>query len=126
MLRGEREQVRIRLSGIDAPERRQPFGTRVKQFLADLCAGQVVTIRQTDVDRYGRIVADVVLPDGRVANHEIVRAGLAWWFRKYAPNDDVLARLEGEARKARRGLWSEANPIPPWEWRRGAKVASTE
>ncbi|MFN0171277.1 MAG: thermonuclease family protein [Bryobacteraceae bacterium] len=66
------------------------------------------------------------MPDGRVANHEIVRAGLAWWFRKYAPNDDVLGRLEGRARRAGRGLWGVANPIPPWDWRRGARAATTE
>jgi micrococcal nuclease len=62
-------------------------------------------------------VADVILPDGRNLNHEIVRAGLAWWFRRYAPDDEDLKRLEAQARQAKRGLWADAEPVPPWEWR---------
>ena len=69
-------------------------------------------------DRYQRTIADVILPDGRNLNHEIVRAGFAWWFRKYAPGDEALERLEKEARQARRGLWVDESPIPPWEYRR--------
>jgi micrococcal nuclease len=112
-----RTQVRIRLHGIDCPESRQAFGTRAKQLTSELVFGQVVTIRPRTRDRYGRTVAEIVLPDGRDLSQELVRAGLAWWFRKYSPHDTTLARLEGEARTARRGLWSEANPLPPWEWR---------
>ncbi len=69
-----------------------------------------------DRDRYGRTVGVVLLPDGRSLNHELVRAGLAWMYRRYT-NDQSLSDLEEEARLARRGLWVDANPIPPWEWR---------
>ncbi len=69
------------------------------------------------LDRYGRTIADVILPDGRVLNRELVRAGFAWWYRRYAPEDETLEQLECEARGARRGLWADAEPVPPWEWR---------
>jgi micrococcal nuclease len=59
----------------------------------------------------------VMLPDGRNLNHEIVRAGFAWWFQRYALTDTELKKLEAEAREARRGLWADPKPVPPWEWR---------
>ena len=71
-----------------------------------------------ETDRYGRTVADVILVDGRILNHELVRAGLAWRYRKYAPDIGTLAQLEAAARDAKRGLWSQPNPLPPWEWRK--------
>jgi endonuclease YncB( thermonuclease family) len=60
----------------------------------------------------------VVLPDGRNLNRELVQAGLAWWYRKYAPDDRELEKLEAEARSAKRGLWQDPNPVPPWEFRK--------
>jgi micrococcal nuclease len=110
-------QIRVRLHGIDAPERGQPFGTRARQFTSEAAFGKVVRIEPTDRDRYGRIVAEVILPDGRNLNRELVRAGLAWWFRRYARHDAELERLEGEARAARLGLWADPHPVPPWQWR---------
>jgi hypothetical protein len=77
-----------------------------------------VTVQPRDIDRYGRTVALVVLPDGRTLNHELVRSGFAWWYQKYAPADTTLEQLEAEARATRRGLWSQASPIPPWDWRK--------
>jgi micrococcal nuclease len=74
---------------------------------------EVVTVKVRDKDRYGRTVADVILPDGKSLNHELVRAGYAWWFRKYAPHDRELEQLEKEAREAKRGLWSDPHAIPP-------------
>lgn len=111
---------RIRLHGIDCPERRQDFGEVARRFTADLAFGQTVQVRPIDRDRYGRVVAVVVLADGRVLNHELVRAGLAWWYRRYAPNDRALAALERAARRRRVGLWSRPEPVPPWEWRQPA------
>jgi hypothetical protein len=67
-------------------------------------------------------VADVILPDGKILSHELVRRGMAWWYRRYAPNHPTLSRLEEEARAARIGLWSQPDPTPPWEWRRGGKA----
>ena len=102
---------RIRLWGIDCPEKRQPFGTRATQFTGDLAFGKDVKVLVRDVDRYGRTVGEVILPDGRSLNRELVRAGLAWWYRHYAPNDRELERLEAEARTARRGLWADKEPV---------------
>ena len=95
---------RIRLWGIDCPESKQPFGTRAKQFTGDLAFGQTVIVRVRDVDRYKRTVAEIILPDGRNLNQELVRAGLAWWFERYARRELILRDLEQEARAARRGL----------------------
>lgn len=122
VLRGGAE-VRVRLHGIDAPERRQPFAARARQFVGDLAFGKTVTIVVRDHDRYRRLVVEMILPDGRSLNNELVRSGLAWWYRRYAPADKTLERLENEARRARRGLWSDRSPVAPWEWRAGAKPA---
>jgi micrococcal nuclease len=112
---------RIRLHGIDCPEKGQPFGTKAKEFTSALVFGKTVTVHVTDMDRYGRTVADVILPDGRVLNRELVAAGLAWWYRRYAPHDRILERLEAKARAARKGLWVDPKPIPPWCWRNRQK-----
>jgi endonuclease YncB( thermonuclease family) len=107
---------KIRLYGIDAPEKGQAFGNRAKQFVAAPAFGKEVEVEVKDRDRYGRTVADVILPDGRNLNHEIVKAGFAWWYRKYAPKDTELERLESKARQAKRGLWVDPHPVPPWEF----------
>jgi endonuclease YncB( thermonuclease family) len=117
VLRDDRTTERVRLHGIDAPERGQPFSDRARQFTATLAAGQRVRVEPTDRDRHGRLVAELVLPDGRQLTHAVVEAGYAWWFRRFAPADTTLARLEAEARAARRGLWADRRPVPPWEWR---------
>lgn len=109
---------RVRLWGIDCPESHQAFGTRAKQFTGDLAFGKDVKVLVRDVDRYGRTVGEVILPDQRSLNRELVRAGLAWWYRQYARGDRELERLEAAARTARRGLWADAHPVPPWEWGR--------
>jgi endonuclease YncB( thermonuclease family) len=95
--------IRIRLWGIDAPERGQAYTSVAKRYLSSLAFGKMVRVLVRDQDRYGRTVAEIILPDGRNANQEMVRAGYAWWFRRYAPDDGVLEQLETEARQARRG-----------------------
>lgn len=117
----EQTEYKIRLLGIDCPEQKQPFGQKAKQFTIELAAGKTVTVNISDRDRYERLVGEVILPDGRILNHELVSAGLAWWYRQYAPNDELLRANEAEAREARKGLWSEPNPVPPWDWRRGVR-----
>ena len=107
----------VRLWGIDCPEQGQPFGTRARQFTGDLAFGKDVKVIVREVDRYRRMVGEIFLPDGRNLSRELVRAGLAWWYRPYARGDRELERLEREARAARRGLWADAHPVPPWEWR---------
>jgi len=109
--------VRVRLNGIDAPERGQAYGRKARQFVLNLAAQKMVTVEIVDKDRYGRSVGDVMLPDGRNLNQEIIKAGYAWWYRKYSRNQ-ILGQLEKEARLARRGLWQAKNPMPPWEWRK--------
>ncbi len=121
----EQTRVRIRLHGIDAPETGQEYGSRAKQLASSLAFGEAVEVRVRDTDRYGRTVADVILPDGRSLNREMVAAGMAWWYRKYAPDDGVLVRLEAEARAAGRGLWSQPDPVPPWSWRMAATRPTT-
>jgi endonuclease YncB( thermonuclease family) len=125
VLTADKTQHRIRLWGIDAPETGQEFGSRAKQVASELAFGKQVTIRPRDTDRYGRTVAEVILPEGRSMSREMVRRGLAWWYRAYAPHDAELAGLEAEAREARIGLWSRPHPVPPWEWRRGDAVPQT-
>ena len=111
-------KVRVRLFGIDCPEKGQPFGTEARRFTTGLALGKEVTVIEKDIDRYGRIVATMVLADGRNLNNEIVATGWAWWYKRYAPGDEVLQRLEAQARKDRRGLWAETASVPPWEWRK--------
>ncbi len=108
---------RIRLHGIDCPEKRQAFGNRAKQFTSKLVFGTTVTVQVVDRDRYGRTVGLVLLPDGRSLNHELVKAGFEWWYWRYTPDDETLAQLEREARGAKRGLWADPHAVPPWEWR---------
>ena len=114
MHEGKAEQ--IRLIGVDCPEKRQPFGTRAKEYTSELAFGQDVTVYGEKRDRYGSRLAEILLPDGRSLNQELIKAGLAWWFRKYS-KDRRLGGLERQAREAMRGLWAEPHPVLPWEWR---------
>lgn len=111
----EREQYRVRLEGIDCPESGQDFGRRAKEKTSDLVFGREVRVVVTDHDRYGRTVGRVFVEDLDV-NLELVRAGMAWHFIRYS-REKALAEAEREARAAKRGLWAQPNPIPPWEWR---------
>lgn len=120
----DRRQVRIRLYGIDCPEPGQPFHTRATQRTAELAHGKTVTIKAESLDRYGRLVAWIVLPDKRTLNEILVAEGLAWHFRRYAPRERRLIQLEEEARDARRGLWRDSEPVPPWEWRRHSRSSA--
>jgi endonuclease YncB( thermonuclease family) len=113
---------RVRLHGVDCPERNQPYGSRARQFTAQLAFGRTVTVVIRDRDRYGRLVGEVLLPDGRNLNRELLAAGYAWWYRRYS-RDLRLAVLEWMARWRKRGLWQDPHPVPPWEWRKRPKSA---
>lgn len=113
------ERWKIRLNGIDCPEHNQAYGQKAKEFTASLIAGKAVSVTVTDRDRYGRFIGDIVL-DGISVNASIVEAGFAWHYREYS-KDANLARLEREARDANRGLWQDANPVAPWDFRKGKK-----
>jgi endonuclease YncB( thermonuclease family) len=98
--------------GLTVRRRSQPFGTRAKQFTSEQAFGKEVTIREAGRDRYGRTLAEVILPDVSSLNQELLKAGLARWFRKYS-KDLSLGDLEDEARLAKRGLWADNEPMPP-------------
>ncbi len=118
------QQVKIRLYGIDCPERKQAFGKKAKQFTSDMVAGRIVDVKEVTQDRYGRMVGIVKLED-EILNEELVRAGYAWVYKKYC--DLTLSicaswpSLETQAREAKIGLWSDSKPIPPWDWRRNKR-----
>ncbi len=114
------EAVKVRLAGIDCPEKKQAYGQRAKQFTADLAFGKAVTVSYSKRDRYGRILGEVALPGGKVLNQELVRAGYAWHYTRYS-KDRTLAELEEAARKAERGLWQDPDPVPPWEFRKAKR-----
>lgn len=115
-------QHKIRLAGIDAPERKQPYGEASRKHLASLVAGQTVTVNWNKLDKYRRIVGVVVF-NGQDVNLEQIRNGYAWHYKTYereqSPADRKLyANTEVGARAKRLGLWKDLNPMPPWEWRK--------
>lgn len=118
MLTANRERVVVRLEGIDAPEKGMPFAQVAKQFLAERCFQQTVTIIISKRDRWKRAIAKVFVANGTTElGEQLVRAGMAWHFTKYS-SSSTLANAEAEARLARRGLWSDPNSIAPWVWRK--------
>jgi endonuclease YncB( thermonuclease family) len=121
----EKQEHKVRLHGVDAPERKQAFGTRARQFASGMVFCEDVTVDVVDMDRYGRHVGIVHTSDNRILNHELVKAGMAWWYAEYAPHDTVLPVLQAEARDARRGLWADAAPVAPWEYRKRAAARRT-
>lgn len=108
--------VKIRLEGVDCPEVGQDFGTRAKQFTSGMVLGKDVEVKEDSRDMYSRMVARIYV-EGKDLCLELVKAGLAWHYKKYS-SDPVLAEAEAQARKAKTGLWSMPNPVPPWDWRK--------
>lgn len=120
-----RVQHKIRLSGIDAPEKAQPFGQRAKQRLSSLVYGKTVTAVGIKQDRYRRLIAKLLV-DGQDANLEMVASGYSWHYKKYeseqtAADGMAYAQAERDARLARRGLWADVSPVPPWDYRHRAR-----
>jgi len=116
ILTDQREQIRVRLDGIDAPERGQDYGTKATLFVHDLCLNKRVTVNKKGVDRYGRTLG-VLYVDGVNVNEALVRQGLAWHYKHYN-NDLRLDSLERVARKEKLNIWSMADPVAPWNYRR--------
>ncbi len=117
----------LRLQGIDCPEKGQPFGTKAKQATAALVFRKEVKVRlQEDHNRYKRSIGSVVLSDGRMLNHELVRNGWCWWYREYAPKDTELEQLETEAREGRKGLWSAPASVPPRIYRKARQKKKSD
>lgn len=109
--------VKVRFHGIDCPESGQDFGKKAQEFTGEACHNKRVSVLVRGTDRFGRTLGDVILEDGTVLNHSLVGAGLAWWYKEYAGEDEKLKALEEEARAEKRGLWDSSSPMPPWEWR---------
>ena len=111
----------VRLAHIDCPEKKQPYGTKAKDMLSVLCFGKMVRLKGDGKrDRNGRLIAEILLPNGFNVNKTLVKAGLAWHFKKYS-KDEIYAQLEIEARNKKVGLWKEKTPISPWNWRKMKK-----
>jgi endonuclease YncB( thermonuclease family) len=115
-------EQRVRMHGIDAPERTQPYNHKARQSLAELVAGRTVTVQYDKEDKYGRIVGKVLV-NGTDAGLAQLQRGMAWFYRFYQeelePEDRAAyAQAEDLARRDRLGLWAEPQPVPPWEFRR--------
>ena len=119
LLTGSNEKIKVRLAGIDTPERKQPFGSEAKQALSKLVFQKKALIEVETKDRYGRTVG-IVFVDGQNINYELVKQGMAWVYRKYT-NDEILYELEAQAKTKKTGLWADAKPIAPWSWRKGVR-----
>ncbi len=125
ILDDNKKQHKIRLYGIDTPEKSQAFGKAAKKHTSNLVARKRVQVTSYDTDKYGRTVG-VVAVDGVNVNRSLIENGFAWQYRRYCKAsfcNDWL-QLERSARAAKVGLWSDATPVPPWEWRKGKRNSS--
>ena len=123
VLDADKVQHKIRLAGIDAPEKKQAFGNRSKESLSDLVFDKTVNVEADKRDRYGREIGKVFV-NGQDVNLVQVERGMAWFYRQYqreqSPNDRKLYEAAEDAAKAdRRGLWRDSDPVPPWDFRHG-------
>ena len=110
-----KQQIKVRLFGIDAPELEQPYGKKSKQFLANLIAGEVVEVEPKGKDRYKRTLG-IIYYKGQDINAQMVLNGYAWAYVKYSR---IYVDQEKAARENKLGLWQSSDPTPPWEWRKG-------
>ncbi|MGE3979160.1 MAG: thermonuclease family protein [Nitrospira sp.] len=111
---GRKDMVYLR--NVDCPELKQSYGKQAKRATAAYIANREVVVRDLKRDRQGRMTAEVLLPDGRQIAHELVKEGLAW-VQPDGSDDQALKDMEELARAARKGLWAEPNPVPPWKWK---------
>ena len=110
--------LKIRLHDIDCPEHGQAYSQRATQAAAALVYGKEVEVRSRGSDRYGRMLAEVIIPGGQSLSRELVGQGWCWWYQHFAPDEQELERLQQEARLNQRGLWQDKHPEPPWDFRR--------
>jgi endonuclease YncB( thermonuclease family) len=116
VLDADKKQHKVRLNGIDAPEKKQAFGAKSKTRLGEMVAGKDVVVEWKEKDTYGRTLGKVT-QSGVDVNLQMVKEGLAWHYRKYSKSIE-LARAEAEAKAAKKGLWADPNPVPPWDFRK--------
>ena len=112
------EDIRIRLWGIDTPERDQSYGTDATQALTVMLHNQQLYLETKDVDRYGRTVGVIYTADGGEVNLEMVCDGHAWWYERYAKRATDYKQCQEDAQENKRGLWAEEDAVAPWDWRR--------
>lgn len=129
LLDASKTQHKIRVAGIDAPEKKQPFGQRSKESLSELAFDKDITVEWSKKDRYGRTVGQIISKHGKDLNLEQIKRGMAWHYKKYeseqSPEDRKLyAAAEEEAKAKRVGLWSDPNPVPPWDYRKTKREGS--
>ncbi len=125
VLDASRQQHKIRLMGIDAPEKKMPYGNRSKQLLSDMVFDRHVQVEYDKKDRYGRTVGKIIV-GGVDANLAQIKAGMAWHYKQYQRDQSVAdraayAQAEEEARISQHGLWKDTDPMPPWDWRKQQK-----
>lgn len=127
VLTPEKKQIKIRLYGIDAPESHQPFGNRSRQFISSAIFGRQVNLEVINNDRYGRSVA-IVTKGTQNINQDLVSNGLAWVYPQYCKRPECASwkQLEESAKAGKKGLWSDASSIPPWEFRKNGKKAAAQ
>jgi micrococcal nuclease len=126
LLTAEQKKLRVRLNGIDAPESEQPFGAKSQELLNQLVGRKTVRVVTRGEDRSGQIIGDVYFKEAQATgsdeefhlNNHLVENGLAWHFVRFAPDNKTLASSEQRARESKAGLWAEADPVAPWDWRR--------
>jgi len=121
----DKQEVKVRLFGIDAPEKSQPFGNQAKKFMSDAVFGKTITVRATGKDRYGRTLGWIYI-DKRNINSEIIKAGYAWWYKQYAKKYPSLGVDQEKAKAAKRGLWVDQHAMAPWEWRKQQRQKHTK
>lgn len=120
LLVNEHDQIKVRMDGIDAPEKKQPFGNKAKEYLSSMIWGVPVTITVTKNDRYGRSVAKVSTDSIPDVNYEMIKAGYAWHYKEYN-KDENYAIAEVLARNNRLGLWRDSVSVRPQDYRKGRK-----
>jgi endonuclease YncB( thermonuclease family) len=122
VLDASRQQYKIRLMGIDAPEKKQAFGNKSKQALSDLVFNKQVSVEFNKTDKYGRTIGKILV-DGLDANLEQVKKGMAWHYKQYQKEQSSVdrtayAKAEELAKAEKLGLWFDPSPTPPWDFRR--------
>ena len=121
LLTAGNRQVKVRLYGIDAPEKGQAFGSRAQQMLAQLVFGRQVTVNSKGTDQFKRVLGIAMVQNDAgntiVVNEALLQQGMAWHFTRYDKNP-AWASMQQQAKAAKTGLWSDSNPTPPWEWRK--------
>ena len=111
---------KIRLTCIDAPEKTQPYGLESKEYLMNLLKGKEIEVVRESTDRYGRTLG-WLLVEGDTINNKMVESGFAWWYEYYCASNGTLKEHQIDAKKNKIGLWADANPINPYEWRKGKR-----